>query len=123
MGRNAGTAVLIVGGVVGSTALGWALFGSWPEALTVAVLLLMGPAWALATCLVSEESDYVGASHSRDEWLRTLPWTFLLAPLMLPNLVVLLAFVRDSRSDGGHTVMGSGRDRPVLERYQDHHWP
>jgi hypothetical protein len=75
--------------------------------------ILGGPAWAYAFCLASDEGDFPDdATRGRDEWLRVLPWTFVLAPLVLPNLVLLVSFFRDARADNGRTWLGSGRSYP-----------
>lgn len=86
-------------------------------------VLESGPAWALAFCLVSTDSDFAASpSRTRDEWLRVLPWTFLLAPLLVPNFVLMLTFIRDARADSGRAYFSWDRMRPG-DGQGDHHWP
>ena len=85
-------------------------------------LLLGGPAWCYAMAVASDDTDFAGAGRDRSQWLNALPWTFLLAPLVLPNIVVLAAFVRDARLDGGRSPLTWDRMRPG-DAGRDHHWP
>ena len=100
------------------SAVAWgAAFVAFIEPVSVAVsmlgVLLLGPAWAMAFCLASSDDDFPeDARWRRAEWLRVLPWTFVLAPLVLPGMVLLVQFFRDSRADHGQTWLGSGRSRP-----------
>lgn len=89
--------------------------------LVVATILLVGPLWATAFCLASDDSDFAGSSRSRGEWLRLLPWTFVLAPLVVPNMLLLAAFFRDARADGGRSPLTWDRMRPGEDRHE--HWP
>lgn len=103
--------------VVGSCALwgGWtaAVVDDPADAIILLGALLIGPAWAYAFCWASEPDDFPGdASRGRSSWMRILPWTFLLAPLVVPNIVLLVQFFRDARADHGQTWLGSGRSRP-----------
>jgi hypothetical protein len=122
MGNLRATA-LVVGGLLGTIALARIAFRSWDEAAIVIGVLQIGPTWSLAFCLGSDESDFAGATRSRAEWLGILPWTFVVAPLVLPNFIVLSSFFRDARADSGRTWLGVGRDRPTDERFDEHHWP
>jgi hypothetical protein len=90
--------------------------------LAVSVVLLIGPAWALTFALASAEDDFAGAERTREQWLRVLPWTFVLAPLVLPNVLLLGQFMRDSRADGGRSAFSWDRMRPG-DAERDHHWP
>ena len=122
--RRFGTATAIVALGLAATAIAARLtVGSWRGALVGIILLQTGPAWALAFCAASTDDDFVGSSQSRAEWMRTLPWAFVLAPLLVPNFVLLASFFRDSRADSGRTSLGFGRDRPADPTYLDHHWP
>lgn len=85
-------------------------------------LLLGGPAWCWAIAAASDDSDFAGAGTSRTKWLDVLPWTFLLAPLVLPNMFILAGFVRDARADSGRSALTWDRMRPG-ESARDHHWP
>lgn len=85
-------------------------------------LLLGGPAWCWALAAASDNSDFAGARTSRGRWLDVLPWTFLLAPLVLPNMFILAGFVRDARADSGRSALTWDRMRPG-EGGNDHHWP
>jgi hypothetical protein len=122
MGNLRATA-LVVGGLLGTIALARIAFSSWDQAAVVIGVLQIGPTWSLAFCLGSDESDFAGATRSRAEWLGILPWTFVVAPLVLPNFIVLSSFFRDARADSGRTWLGVGRDRPTDERFDEHHWP
>jgi hypothetical protein len=122
MGNLRATA-LVVGGLLGTIALARIAFSSWDQAAVVIGVLQIGPTWSLAFCLGSDESDFAGATRSRAEWLGILPWTFVVAPLVLPNFIVLSSFFRDARADSGRTWLGVGRDRPTDARFDEHHWP
>ncbi len=75
--------------------------------------VLLGPAWGMAFCLASDDDDFpADAGRDRDGWLRVLPWSFVLAPLVLPGIVLLVEFFRDARADHGQTWLGYGRARP-----------
>lgn len=116
------SAAAIIAGLI-VTAVGvLALFGASLNALVCGVVLQCGPAWALALAAVSDDSDFAGASGSRSWWLGVLPWTFLLAPLVLPNVAILAAFMRDARADGGGTPLTWDRMRPG-DAMAEHHWP
>ena len=82
------------------------------DRLIVLAILLVGPTWALAFCLASDDADFAGGGRSRSQWLELLPWTFLLAPLIVPNLILLGSFFRDSRADGGRSPLTWDRLRP-----------
>lgn len=110
--RRAGAVCLILVGVAATAVGARVVAGSPSDAVMVAGILLVGPAWALSFCLVSDESDFSGASRSRAEWLAVLPWTFLLAPLVVPNVILLSSFFRDSRADGGRSPLTWDRMRP-----------
>ena len=84
--------------------------------------MLAGPVWALALTAVSDDDDFADASRSRRAWLDLLPWTFLLAPLLLPNVFVLGAFIRAARADGGRMPLTWDRMRPG-DADRDLHWP
>ena len=116
-------AALVVGGVLVTIVLARAVFDAWDQATLVIGILQIGPTWSLAFCLGSDESDFAGATRSRAEWLGILPWTFVVAPLVLPNFIMLSSFFRDARADSGRTWLGVGRDRPSDERFNEHHWP
>lgn len=119
--RVFGALIVIVTGLI-ITAL-WASLLTDSYRSAIVLLLAGGPAWALAFCLASTDSDFgEDVWRTRDEWLRILPWTFLLAPLVIPNLVLLLAFIRDSRADGGRSYFSWDRMRPG-EGHREHHWP
>lgn len=116
------SAAAIIAGLT-VTAIGVvALFGTSLNALVCGVVLQCGPAWALALTAVSDDSDFAGADRSRAGWLDVLPWTFLLAPLVLPNVVILAGFMRDARADGGRAPLTWDRMRPG-DAMAEHHWP
>jgi hypothetical protein len=103
---------IVVAGAVWSAGV-FALIEETSSAVVSLGFILGGPAWAYAFCLASDEADFSeDASRGREEWLRVLPWTFVLAPLVLPNLVLLVSFFRDARADSGRTWLGSGRSHP-----------
>ena len=110
--RVAGLALALVGsGVWLFAAL--AVAPDLTSGLVLWVIVLVGPAWAYSLCLVSDEEDFATvATRGRDEWLRVLPWTFVLAPMVIPTVLWLGQFFRDVRADGGRTWLGSGRSRP-----------
>ena len=120
--RKLAAALAIVGGCMLTTVLIRLAGGSWSVAAPAIVILLVGPAWALAFCLVSDDDDFAGAQRTRAAWLRVLPWTFLLAPLVLPNIVLLGGFYRDARADNGHSWFTWDRMRPG-DGDRDDHWP
>lgn len=116
-----GALIVIVLGLVTTVLFASFLTDSYLSA--VVLVLAGGPAWALAFCLASTDADFGhDVWRTRDEWLRILPWTFLLAPLVIPNVVLLLTFIRDSRADGGRSYFSWDRMRPG-EGHRDHHWP
>ena len=88
----------------------------------VAGLLVGGPAWCYAMAVASDEDDFAGSGRTREQWLAWLPWTFVLALLVVPNLVLLALFVRDGRLDGGRSPLTWDRMRPG-DADHDHHWP
>jgi hypothetical protein len=92
------------------------------DALVVVTVLEIGPLWALVTAAVSDDADFPGAWRPRTWWLEVLPWTFLTALLLVPNLVLLATFVRDARADGGRSAFTWDRMRPG-DVDHDHHWP
>ena len=110
--RKGETAALVLTGAAVTIAMAVLLTDSADSAVMVAAFLLIGPSWALPFCIVSEESDFGGGGRSRAQWLEVLPWTFLMAPLVLPNVFVLGAFFRDSRADGGRSPLSWDRMRP-----------
>ncbi|MGH2686751.1 MAG: hypothetical protein ACRDJP_14900 [Actinomycetota bacterium] len=110
--RRSEAAGLVVVGVAVTLGVVVATVGSAENRLMVAALLLIGPSWALAFCVASDDSDFSGGSRSRGQWLELLPWTFLMAPLIVPNLIVLASFFRDSRADGGRSPLTWDRMRP-----------
>ena len=122
MRRVALTAVAVVLGTAGSVLVGALVFGDAVSVVVCVVFLLAGPAWALALAAASDDEDFAGTSRSRSGWLDLLPWTFLLAPLVLPNVVILGSFIRDARADGGRTPLTWDRMRPG-EAEHDVHWP
>ena len=122
MSHRVRDASIIVAGSVVTSAFVTSTIDDGSSAIVILGLLLGGPAWCYAIALASDESDFAGSDRSRHQWLATLPWTFLVAPLVLPNLVILAAFVRDSRVDGGRSPLTWDRMRPG-EAAQDHHWP
>lgn len=113
---------LVLGGSALTAALTLAAFERPADALLAAGFLLVGPAWCHALALASDEDDFADASRSRSRWLAILPWTWVLAPLVLPNLILLVTFFRDSRADGGRSVLSWDRMRPG-DSAHDHHWP
>lgn len=117
-----GKATVVLVGSVLTCALVFAAVEDAPTALVLVGLLLGGPAWAYGIAAVSDDSDFAGAGTSRAQWLDVLPWTFLAAPLVLPNMFILAGFVRDSRADNGHSALTSDRMRPG-DASHDHHWP
>jgi len=110
--RRAEAAALILGGTATAVALTVAAVDKTDNRLIVLAILLVGPMWAMAFCLASDESDFAGGGRSRAQWLGLLPWTFLLAPLIVPNLILLGSFFRDSRADGGRSPLTWDRMRP-----------
>lgn len=116
------SAAAVVGGIAVTAIVVLALFGPGLNALVCGVVLQCGPAWALALTAVSDDSDFAGASRTRAGWLEVLPWTFLLAPLVLPNVLILAGFMRDARADGGRTPLTWDRMRPG-DAMTEHHWP
>src|SRR5688500_486087 len=120
--RKAAAAVVIVFGCALTTVFARVAGGSWSVAAPAIVLLLVGPAWALAFCLVSDDGGVAGGRRTRASWLSVLPWTFLLAPLVLPNILVLGGFYRDARADNGHSWFTWDRMRPGDGDHDDH-WP
>ena len=99
-----------------------ALIEDRTNAVVAIGLLIGGPTWCYAIALVSDDSDFADATESRSQWLRVLPWTYLLAPFVVPNIFILTAFVRDSRIDSGRSALTSDRLRPG-DHTHDHHWP
>lgn len=122
MGRVIFGGVVVGAGTVSTTVLVLSFIRTPEDALAALALLLAGPVWALGFCLLSSESDFAGAARPRSTWLRVLPWTFLLAPLALPNLVLIGMFMRDSRADNGRSWLTADRMRPG-EAARDLHWP
>ena len=114
--------VIVVIGCVTTGALVLAAVDDGSTAAVALGFLLGGPAWCYAMAAASDESDFAGADRTRAQWLGTLPWTFVLAPLVLPNVAILAAFARDSRIDGGRSPLTCDRMRPG-EAAHDHHWP
>ena len=110
--RRAEGATLILVGMATTVALATAAVDETDNRLIVLAILLVGPMWAIAFCLASDESDFAGGGRSRSQWLGLLPWTFLLAPLIAPNLILLSSFFRDSRADGGRSPLTWDRMRP-----------
>ena len=106
-----GTAA-VVGGTALTIGLVTAAVDATADAVMVVAILLGGPAWALAFCAVSTESDFAGGDRSRAGWLRILPWTFVVAPLVVPNFILLASFFRDARADGGRSPLTWDRMRP-----------
>ena len=112
--------VLVVVGTASTTSMVGAVLDSY--AVPFALVLLVGPAWMLAFCLASSEDDFPDdARLGRDGWLRIIPWLFVLAPLVLPTMVLGAMFIRDSRADGGRYLFSVDRMRPG--DHADHHWP
>lgn len=126
MGTSAGERALgSAVSIVGLATTGTLVFGVVDDAATAMIMfavLVIAPAWMLATAIVSTDDDFPDALLSRRQWLRVLPWTFLTAPLVAPNLVALLVFVRDARADGGRSAISWDRMRPG-DATTDHHWP
>ena len=110
--RRAGAVAVGTTGTVLTVALVVAAVDSTVDTVMVTAILLSGPAWALSFCLASTEADFAGGGRSRAEWLRLLPWTFLMAPLVVPNFVLLASFFRDARADGGRSPLTWDRMRP-----------
>ncbi len=109
-------------GLAATVAAMFTAFGEWSTVAVCITVLYVGPAWAATFAAVSDDHDFAGATRSRQEWLRLIPWTFALAPLVVPNLVILAAFMRDARADGGRSPLTWDRMRPG-DGYQSHHWP
>jgi hypothetical protein len=115
MRRSEAAALVVVGAAITAiTAI--ALTDGTDSAVMVGAFLLVGPLWALPFCIVSDESDFSGGSRTRAQWLELLPWTFLLAPLVIPNVFILGAFFRDSRADNGRSPLTWDRMRPGDDR-------
>lgn len=110
--RRAGAVALILSGAAVTIALARAVAGSAEDAAIVIAVLLGGPSWALAFALASDDADFGGGTRSRTAWIRLLPWTFVLAPLVVPNMILLASFFRDSRADGGRSPLTWDRMRP-----------
>jgi len=110
--RRAEAAALILVGTATTVALTATAVDETDNRLIVLAILLVGPMWSLAFCLASDESDFAGGGRSRAQWLGLLPWAFLLAPLIVPNLILLGSFFRDSRADGGRSPLTWDRMRP-----------
>lgn len=113
---------LVVGGSALTTGVMLAAFDHRDDALMPTGFLLVGPIWCHALALASDEDDFADAPRTRSQWLGVLPWTYVLAPLVVPNLVLLVSFFRDARADGGRSVLSWDRMRPG-ESAHDHHWP
>ena len=119
--QRAGAVALIVVGITTTVLFANAFVESAENTIIATAVLLVGPAWGLSFCWASGESDFAGGSRTRAEWLRVLPWTFILAPLVVPNVVLLGSFFRDSRADGGRSPLTWDRMRPGDEGHE--HWP
>lgn len=118
--RFALAVVLVVGGSATTISGVSAILDSY--AVPLALVLLIGPAWMLAFCLASSEDDFPDdARLRRDQWLQIIPWLFVVAPLVLPTMVLGAMFIRDSRADGGRYLFSADRMRPG--DHADHHWP
>ena len=110
--RRAEAAALVLVGTATTVGLVTAAVDQTDNRLIVLAILLVGPLWSLAFCVVSDESDFSGGGRTRSQWLALLPWTFVLAPLIFPNLILLGSFFRDSRADGGRSPLTWDRMRP-----------
>lgn len=114
-------AVALVGAAV-TVAVVFAVVDDPSNQIVFSGLLLAGPAWCGALALASDETDFADAPRTREQWLAVLPWTFVGALLVVPGVVLLAMFLRESRADGGHSPWSADRMRPG-EADHDHHWP